>query len=531
MARAAPTSSPALDAKLDQARAHEAAGRVGKAEALYRQILRKNGRHPGALQALAVIARRAGHAARAVQLLSRAVDAAPDDAALRCDVGNALKALGRTDEALDHHRRMVALLPNSPEALSNLGTTCAKAGLCDEAFVHLERATALDPGNAELHHNLGNGLIAAGRFEDAAEAFQRAVSISPNHVRARTNLGVACKELGRLEDAMRHFAAALEVAPGDVDAGWNLGLARLMAGDWRAGWEAYEGRRRIPGFAMRRLDRPAWDGAPLAGRSLLVHAEQGLGDTVQFARYLALLDGADGEVFFWCQDALAPLLSRQAGTVGSVSDPPPRTDLHAPLLSLPHLLGVAPPLVPEPAAYLRAEPERVERWSALLDRGALNVGIAWQGRPDYAADARRSIPLRHFAPIAARRNARLASLQLGHGAEQLGTVDWRDRIREFGPDFDGDGAFRDSAAVIAGLDLVITSDSAIAHLAGALGATVWLALAHVPDWRWGLRGETTPWYPTMRLFRQDRPGDWDGVFDRITAALGAYSAGGASPPR
>jgi hypothetical protein len=183
-------------------------------------------------------------------------------------------------------------------------------------------------------------------------------------------------------------------------------------------------------------------------------------------------------------------------------------------------LGVAEPFVPEPTAYLSAEKERLAHWSRKLAGARFNVGIAWQGRPDYAADGRRSIPLRHFAPLVEQSDVRLVSLQQGHGTEQLQALDWRERILELGPELDGDGAFLDSAAVIAALDLMITSDTAIAHLAGALGVPVWLALAHVPDWRWGLKGETTPWYPAMRLFRQDRSGDWPGVFARIAKALG-----------
>ena len=519
MSSAAPRRAHDIDARLAAARAHDVAGRAKKAEALYRQILGKDARHAGALHALGLIARKGGHAERAVQLLSKAATAAPRDAAVHCDLGNVLKALGRLDEAMVHHRRMVALCPTSPEALSNLGTTCAKAECLDEALDHLRRAAALDPANPELHYNLGNGYLVAGRFEHAAEAFERATDISPGHVRGNTNLGVAYKELGRLGDAESRFRAALDIAPGDADSGWNLALARLMTGDWRSGWAAYECRRQIPGFAMRRLDRPAWDGAPLDGRTLLVHAEQGLGDTIQFMRYLPRLTEDNAGVSFWCQGVLARLLTGQTDRLTIVTEPPPRTDLHAPLLSLPHLLGLAPPLVPEPAAYLSAEPERIARWSRALAGPNFNIGIAWQGRPDYGADSRRSIPLHHFAPLAECPEIRLVSLQQGHGAEQLEALDWREKVLDLGPELDRDGAFLDSAAVIATLDLVITSDTAIAHLAGALGAPVWLALAHVPDWRWGLAGETTPWYPAMRLFRQDRPGDWTGVFARIAARI------------
>jgi Flp pilus assembly protein TadD len=519
MSRAVATRTQSIDARLEAARAHDEAGRTKKAEALYRQILSKDSRHAGALHALGLIARKGGHPERAVQLLSKAASAAPWDAAVHCDLGNALKALGRFGEAMAHHRRVVELCPTSPEALSNLGTTCAKAGELDEAFALLGKAADLSPANAELHFNLGNVCLAAGRFEDAARSLERAAELSPRHVRGLTNLGVAYKELGRLDDAEDRFRAALALAPDNADAGWNLALARLMKGDWRAGWADYERRRDISGFAMRRPDRPAWDGAPLDGRSLLVHAEQGFGDTFQFWRYLPRLAKEHAGVSFWCQDALASFLKGQCDRLAVVSEPLPRTDLHAPLLSLPYLLDTASPLVTEPSAYLRADADRIVRWRDAFAGLDFNVGIAWQGRADYAADARRSIPLHHFAPLAEVPKVRLVSLQKGDGAAQLSTVEWRERVRDFGPDLDRDAAFLDTAAIISELDLVITSDTAIAHLAGALGARVWLALAHVPDWRWGLAGETTPWYPTMRLFRQDRPGDWEGVFARIAAAL------------
>jgi Flp pilus assembly protein TadD len=512
MTRTATKRLDDIDAKLSRARAHEAAGRAAKAESLYRQVLGKDARNAGALHALGLIARRRGRPERAVQLMAKAADAAPDDAAVHCDLGNALKALGRIDEAVFHHRRMAALCPDSPQALSNLGTTCVRAGDIEEALQHLARAASLDSANPELHHNLGNGLLATARFDDARAAFQRVIGLAPEHVRAQVNLGVAEKELGDLDAARHRFAVALELAPDDADAGWNRALADLMAGDWAAGWAGYEHRRRIPGFAMRRVDRPAWDGAPLDGRTLLVHAEQGLGDTLQFIRYLPPLAARSPGIVLWAQDALVPLLSGFCDRVDVTADPPP-TDLQAPLMSLPHLLGGAGPFVAEPASYLSAAPNRITRWREKLADDAFNIGIAWQGRPGYAADARRSIPLDHFAPLATLSGVRLVSLQKGHGSEQLAAFDGP--VLDFGPDLDRDGAFLDSVAVIAALDLVITSDTAIAHLAGALGAPVWLALAHVPDWRWGLGGETTPWYPTMRLFRQDRPGDWAGVFERI----------------
>ena len=557
------------DDRLALALRHHRAGNLRKASEIYRKILRKQPRHPDALHLLGLATDALGRPRRAVQLVTRAIAADPDNAAYRHSLGvllravgrpdeavtsfraaleidpgaaetltalgNALKALGRYDEAVGCHRAAVKARPGFAEALSNLGSTLREAGRIDAAVESLREAVALRPDHPDLHFNLGNAWLAAGRLEEAEQAFGRAVAIAPRHARSLSNLGVTLREQGRPVEAMARFRAAIAIAPEYADAHWNLGLALLMEGDFEAGWREYEWRRRIPDFAMRRLRAPAWDGGPLGGRTLLVHAEQGLGDAVQFARYLGLAAAAGGPVVFACPPALGRLFSALGGCecVVSHDDDLPRFDVQAPLMSLPGLLDPDLRAAAALAPYLRPEPDLVEAWRARLGRGpGLRIGICWQGNPGYHADRRRSIPMAQFAALARLEGVRLFSLQKGPGADQLAALAGEAGsgpapIEDLGPALDeGGDAFVDTAAVLASLDLVIASDTALPHLAGALGRDVWLLLAANPDWRWGRAGEETPWYPSMRLFRQRRPGDWEGVFERVAGALGQRMARG-----
>lgn len=541
-------------ARFEAAREQYRVGKADKAKTLCRQVIRKQADHAGALHLLGMMAWAEGRLPDALELLSRAAAVEPENPAFLCDLGNALKAADRHAEAVEMHERVAALLPDSPEAHSNLGIAYGAWGRHDEAVDHLRRVVSLRPADAELHHNLGNALMATGQWEDAEPAFRHAVETDPGHIHARANLGIVLKYQGRLDESiacLRDGIARLDGdalaardprrAEGYVSAGWNLGLSLLMAGDWAEGWKWYEERRYLADFAMPRIDGPAWDGAPLDGRTLLIHEEQGLGDTIQFARYVPLVaridKGKGGCVVFRCQKPLNALMtslltaiSGEAELIGPDAALPPY-DLQAPLMSLPRLLDRPEPFWPEGGPYLAADPALVREWMDRLGANRLEanrlgadgfkVGIAWQGNPGYSADAARSLPLDCFRPLAELSGVRLFGLQKGHGEDQLDTIDWRDRITPLGHDLDNGSAFLDTAAVMASLDLVVTSDTSIAHLAGALGVPVWVPLAHVPDWRWGVAEDVTPWYPTMRLFRQEKPGDWAGVMERVATGIEA----------
>ena len=452
---------------------------------------------------------------KAVEAFRTALKIEPQSAAALASLGNALKSLRRFDEAIACYRRVVELAPHSAEAQSNLGLALKEAGQIEEALSCLRRAVALAPHHPEIQFNFGNVLLAAARFKEAEAAYSDALILNPRHARAWCNRGVTLRELGRGDDAAAALRKALELAPEWADAHWNLGLALLMQGRFEEGWREYEWRRKISGFAMRQIPGKAWDGAALHGRTLLVHAEQGLGDAIQFSRYLRLIGSLGGAVKFLCPPSLLRLFS-QSGLCDAVSaETPSHFDVQAPLMSLPHLIDPklerAASLVP----YLKPDAKLVEYWSERLrTKPDFRVGISWQGNLAYRADSLRSIPVHFFLPLALVPNVRLVSLQKG------AVLPKDSGIEDLGPELDEkSGGFMDSAAAMQSLDLVITSDTAIAHLAGALGIETWLALAQAPDWRWGRNGETCPWYPTMRLFRQKRAGDWAAVFAHIGSEL------------
>jgi hypothetical protein len=341
------------------------------------------------------------------------------------------------------------------------------------------------------------------------------VKRAPRDAQAQGNLGGVLKELGRPVEALDCYRAALRLHPDDPVLHVNLGIALLLAGRFDAGWEEYEWRFRAGAARIPPCTQPRWNGEELAGRTLLIRAEQGIGDTIQFCRYVTMA-AARGPVALEVQPGLRHLVRDLPARIIEAGGVLPVFDLWCPLLSLPPLLGMQAPAPP----YLTADADRVAAWRDRIGVHGRRIGIAWQGNPASAAERGRSIPLREFLPLAQIPGVRLISLQKHHGLEQFAGVPDGVRIETLDDDFDaGPDAFIDTAAVMQCLDMVITSDTSVAHLAGALGRPVWVGLQHVPDWRWLLEGEDCLWYPTMRLFRQTKRGDWGGVFARMAELL------------
>jgi tetratricopeptide (TPR) repeat protein len=549
-----------------QALRHHEAGNRRKAETGYRRILRKDPGNGDALHMLGLLAGDEGRGERALQLFAKAITAGPNRALYRksearqlrvlgrCEeaveslneavalepdsvenwslLGNALRAAGRFDEAVAAHEKALTLSPGYAEGWSNLGSAHKAAGRVEEAIEACKRAIVLAPEHAELHYNLGNAYLAAEHWREAAECYRKTLQQAPNHARALANLGVAEREQGSLEPAITHFCKAIAVDPEYADAHWNLALARLMRGEAGEGWREYEWRLRIPNFPVQRHEGPMWDGSPLAGRTILLHAEQGLGDSFQFIRFAAAVKERGAHVILECPPALVPVLRGAQGldqVIGAGNQLPPY-DIQTPLLSLPHLLSKEEEGEPgwgtERVPYIQAEAARMAAWKTRLGKGPeLKIGLCWQGNPNYRADRRRSIPLHALLPLTQIPGVRLFSLQKGDGAEQLNQLPNDTQIKNLGPMIDREDAFVDSAAILANLDLLITSDTALPHLAGALGRRVWLLLASVPDWRWGLEGKNAPSYQTMRLFRQEEAGDWAGVVTRVAEELRELASG------
>jgi len=410
--------------------------------------------------------------------------------------------------------------------------SCFERGEFEEAIHWLEKLVAASDQAPQYLNDLGVAQFKSGRLSDARVTLERAVARMPGYVAARNNLGMVLAAQGELQDAIKHLNAALEVVPDYVDARMNRAMAWLLAGDFERGWPEYEWRllRRNP---ESEFEQPRWDGASLDGRTILLHAEQGRGDMFQFIRFAAPVQQLGARVLLRAPRSMLRVLETCAGIdrfVAVEDATTPAFDVQRSLLSLPMMLNVDLASIPNQVPYLEPDAARVEHWRARLgvgrDQGGreLLVGINWQGDPSYPLDQFRSIPLRHFARLAEIDGVRLVSLQKGYGEEQLPEFAARYDVTDLGAELDGEGhAFVDTAAVMQCLDLVVTSDTAIPHLAGALGRNVWVALSAVPDWRFMLDRLDSPWYPTMRLFRQRKVGQWEPVFEKIAGSLERFA--------
>jgi tetratricopeptide (TPR) repeat protein len=498
------------------------AGRFHEAASCFRRALELNPNNASTMVNLGSALSKQGLIQEAAAAYFDAVRMQPGSAPAHYELGNTLAKLNRMDAAVASLREAIRLRPKYSEAWNNLGNLLNKLGQLAEAERCFRQAIAIKPNYSRALANLGVALTEQGRLDEAVATLEHLVQIDPTFAEGHNNLGVARMKQGRLDEALADFETSLRLKPDYAEAPKNRAIAWLQQGDYARGWPAFESRWQSKEYPKYSFNAPVWDGSPLAGRTILLHAEQGLGDTMQFVRYAPLVQQRGGRVIVQAQRPLLPLLSRSTGIDQLIApdEPIPAIDCYASLMSLPALLGTTMETVPHEVPYLATDPLLVEKWKrelAAID--AFKVAIAWQGNPDYRGDHLRSIPLREFAPLAAVSQVRLLSLQRGHGAEQLAEPLLAFNVQTFDEDFDRSGAFLDTAAVMQAVDLVVTSDTAIAHLAGALGVPVWVPLPYSPDWRWMLERSDSPWYPTMRLFRQKTVGRWDNVFAEIADAL------------
>jgi len=461
----------------------------------------------------------------AVATYRHALQIKPHDHKVLNNLGTVLMEQGKLEEAVDCFREALRLKPDYGRGYTNLGNAYREQGKLDEAVACCERALDFDPDSAEAQNTLGAALFHQGKIDDAIARFQPAVQLKPGFANAYHNLGAAIMEQGKPEKALDSFREAVRHQPDYAIAHMSLGMVYLSLGNFEQGWAEYEWRWKTKEFAPRPLTQPRWDGSRLDGKTILLYAEQGLGDTLHFIRYAALVKERGGTVVVESQPALLRLLARSPGIdrLVAADAPLPPFDVYTPLLSLPLLFGTAAETVPAEVPYVFAEPALEQRWREELGiLAGFKIGINWQGNPQHKKDRQRSFPLVRLAPLAQVPGVKLISLQKGAGAEQLhqagaplGVMDLENRLDEAA------GPFMDTAAVMKNVDLVVTSDTATAHLAGALGVPVWVALPFAADWRWQADRPDSPWYPTMRLFRQTRPGDWESVFEAMTQALRA----------
>jgi tetratricopeptide (TPR) repeat protein len=535
-------ASRQIDTHLQYGKRLHGAGRLAEAGQVYQQVLSVAPAHPEALHMMGVLLLQMGQPAQALAWIERAIGASGENAggakaggaaasargadgsvaAFHVHRAHALLALGRAAEAAAACRVALQLKGGNAEAHQALGHALTDTHDYGGALKAYQDAARLKPDLPDLLNNLGTALHHANQLEAAARTLTRAHGREPRDPGILVNLSSVLRDLGLFEQAEARLAAAARLAPDDPRVRYNHALLMLLLGRFDKAWPGWEDRFRAGAVRDRGLAKPRWHGEALAGRTLLIHAEQGLGDTIQFCRFPF---PADGPVLFEVQPRIARLLAglRNAPAIVRAGEALPEFDLACPLMSLPAIHGTTEATIPRDIPYLSAEPDSVARWRERLGDHGFRVGIAWQGNPSRREDTGRSIRLEHYPPLASVSGVRLISLQKDAGAEQLvpGMT-----VESLGEDFDsGPDGFIDTAAVMMSLDLVITSDTAVAHLAGALGRPVWVALRAVPDWRFMLERTDSPWYPTMRLFRQTARDDWAPVFDAMREALVARVAG------
>ena len=472
----------------------------------------------------------------------QALDTDDRDAQTAFRLGNLLTQCGQLDEAAIRYRHAVQQKPEFPEAWFNLGVVSAMQGRVAEAMTGYRRAIAIQPDYSEAQNNLGILLHAHGRWREAGDAYEHALRVQPgyvaarynlavlrqredrlteaeaeyrrvihsqpSHVEAHNNLGNALLAMNRAKEARTQYRRALSLEATHAEANWNLGVVDLLLGNFADGWRGYENRLQQRSSVRRYEGHPMWDGQPLDGRRLLIWAEQGLGDTIQFVRLLRQCRG--GEVILQCQRPLASLLRTVEGIdrIAILGESVPEFDVHLPVMSLPRVLGLDLPMLPGTIPYIRADREKVLRWrERLAAYDSPHTGIAWSGNPGHANDRNRSLDPRLLVPLFDTAGTFFTVQPDAVAPDRV--VSLAGHLTDFG----------ETAALMEALDLVIGVDTSVIHLAGAMNRPAWTLLPFAPDWRWMLDRDDSPWYPSMRLFRQSCAGDWEGAIARVKSEL------------
>jgi tetratricopeptide (TPR) repeat protein len=531
-----------------------------EAEECFRRALTLQPDYPEALNSLGGVLRKAEKLEESAKCYRRALALRPNYAEAYTGLGATLHLQNKSDEALACCRRAVELRPDYPEghnnlamaftalkkyedaesevrlalrlkpgyfdARSNLGSVLESLRRHEEAALEYRKAIQLKPKSSSGWMNLGSALRNLRRFDDAKDACRRAIELSPDSPMERYNLGVVHLDLCEIEQAIASFREAVALKPEMPLPHWGLALALLANGDLEQGWKEYEWRWDCTQFHPTRpsFTQPPWDGSALDGKTILLYCEQGMGDAIQFVRYASLLAERGARVIVQCQPSMRRLFATVPGVIATHSPPEllPEFDVHFPLLSLPRMIGTTLQNVPASVPYLFADAEKVEAWKQKLPptAGRLKVGLVWAGNPEHQRDHDRSISLATLAPLADAGEVTFVSLQKGAAALQSPAPPAGMQLLDYTADL---ADFADTAGLIANLDLVISVDTSVAHLAAAMGKTVWTLLPFAPDWRWLLGRSDSPWYPTMRLFRQPSPGDWGSPIRALAEDLRAFN--------
>ncbi len=499
---------------------------VQAAERLCREALALAPRHADSLNLLGEIAGQCGRYEDALRLVGDAVRIDPREARYYYNFGTFLANIGRMEEAAGYFRQAIQLRPNYSAAHSNLASTLLSLGRLEPALESCLAALQYDPRYAHGYLNLGNILRMLGRLDEALAAYCAAFRLNPGLKNLRTSLCGLLRDTGQHAGLEAMSREAIRLNPQDMEARYVLAHILLLTGRFQEGWQEFEARRHLLKIKILNLEQPLWDGTPSDTQRLLLHTEEGFGDTLQFCRFVPLVAERIRIVLAVTKD-LARLLRGLPGVerVVTIGDAPPEFDVHLPLLSVPRLLGTTLEAIPAAVPYLHADPDQVAAWRSRLEElPGLRVGLVWGGNPKHTNDRRRSIGLDRLAVLADVPGVSFVSLQKGEAAREARTLppgmalhDWTEELHDFA----------DTAALIEGLDLVISVDTSVVHLAGALGRPVWLLNRFDTDWRWLWDREDSPWYPTLRQFRQPCVGDWRSVAQAVRTALRRVTMEGA----
>jgi tetratricopeptide (TPR) repeat protein len=541
-----------IEQSIQFALAHHRDGRLVEAEGIYRRVISQQPSNAQALSLLGAVALQTGRLPLAVDLIGRAVAANPQVASYHCNLGEAYRRMDKAADAIAAFERAIELSPDLtiahnnlgillsdngrwPEAAeafaeairiqpdcapfhSNRGNALKELGDLDGAIAELRTAISLDPENAEAHNNLGVVLAAKGRDEEAVGCYLKAIELNPRYGDAYTNLGNALFATGDANRAVAACRKAVEVAPDAPQAHWNLAVALLRTGNFEVGWPEHEWRLKTKlKFPVRPFPQPQWAGEELAGRTILLHCEQGFGDGIQNVRYVKLVAQRGGRIILECHPELRRLFGDFPGPdqVIARGEPLPQFDLHCPLSSLPYACRTRLDTIPADVPYLKAEPELARRWRQRLCGPGMKVGVVWAGNPTHPNDRTRSIRLEQLAPLA-NSGVEFHGLQKGAAAEQVRRAPAGMRIVDHSEELTD---YVETAALVSQLDLIIAVDTSVAHLCGALGRPTWVLIPFVADCRWLIGRSDSPWYPTMRLFRQNARERWDEAIGQVAREL------------
>ncbi len=497
-------------------------GKLDKAEESYRKAILARPEYVDAHYNLGNTLKEQHKLYKAAESYKQTISFKPDYATAHCNLGSVLQELGKIDEAIASYKLATTLKPDYAMAHCNLASALQELGKIDEAIAIYKKVISFKPDYVMAYDNLGSALQESGRLDEATACYRKAITLNPDYANAHCNLGSALQEFSKIDEAINSYDRAISLNPDMAIAHKNKSITLLLTENFKEGWLEYEWRLRTKAHSLRDLHKPKWDGSPLNGKSILVHAEQGFGDTIQFVRYLPMVKAQGGHVIFECHKHLFRLLKDCAGIDKIIENtsnrvPTVQFDVHIPLLSLPGVFGTTMDSIPSDVPYITVDTGLLKQWHMRFEHDAgFKIGIVWAGNPAFKNYHNRSCSLADFTELAEIPGLSFYSLQKGFASVEINKPPEDMKIINLENELDD---FADTAALMKNLDLIISTDTATVHLAGAIGKPIWTLLHSAPDWRWFLNRSDSPWYPSMRLFRQSKLNNWAGVFEQVKKEL------------